>query len=126
MMPREERNEGHKIQDDINDAKLKELVAELDTLGHLLILHAKNTGARLNICSTMLTSKVLAATEFCDFYAYVMMLPPPNLQRKCNGHAKLCDVRHRLSCSKLGLVITPHNEVRDKLLYLARPEFPSA
>ena len=76
MMPREERNDGQKIQDDINGAKLKELVAELDTLGHLLILHAKNTGARLNICSTMLTSTVLADTKFYDFYAHIMMLPP--------------------------------------------------
>ena len=84
MMPREERNEGQKIQDDINDAKLKELVAELDTLGHLLILHAKNTGARLNICSTMLTSTVLAATEFRDFFVHVMMLPSLNFKSKCD------------------------------------------
>ena len=35
-------------------------------------------------------------------------------------------MRHTLICSKGGLIITHHNEVRDEILYLARQAFTSA
>ena len=34
------------------------------------------------------------------------------------------DVRHALSCRKGGLIITCHNEVSDKIIYLAQRVFP--
>ena len=58
---REERRDRQKIQDDVNDAKLKELVEDLDVNDRRLILCAKNIGAWLNVWGTMVTSTVLAA-----------------------------------------------------------------
>ena len=52
--------------------------------------------------------------------------PPPNLQSKYNGCVTFFDVSHALSCCKVGLVISCHNKVCDKLLYLARWAFASA
>ena len=59
---REERRDGQKNRDDANDAKLKELVADLDTTNRRLIIHAKNTGAWLNVRGTTVTGTLLAAT----------------------------------------------------------------
>ena len=47
---------------DINDAKLKELVADIERTDRRLILRAKNTGAWLNVRGTTLTGRVLSAT----------------------------------------------------------------
>ena len=43
----EERRHGQRSRDDVNDAKLKELVEDLDGTNRRLILRAKNTGAWL-------------------------------------------------------------------------------
>ena len=63
----EERSDGQKIQDDVNDAKFKGLVEYIDGTDSYLILPAKNTGAWLNVRVTTVTGTVLAATEFFDF-----------------------------------------------------------
>ena len=76
---REERNDGQKIMDGVNDAKLKDLVADLNTTDWRLILHTKNTDAWLNVWGTTLTGTLLAAIEFWYFYVHVMMLPPLKL-----------------------------------------------
>ena len=54
------------IWDYVNDAKLKELIADLDETDLFLILHSKSTGAWLNVRDTTVTGIVLAATEFID------------------------------------------------------------
>ena len=41
LVLREERLDRQKIRDDVNDAKLKELVADLDSTNQCLILYAK-------------------------------------------------------------------------------------
>ena len=46
------------------------------------------------------------------------MLPPLNLHSSCDRCDITFDVCHALSCIKGGLVISRHNEVCDKLLYL--------
>ena len=55
LVLREERRNGQKNRDNVNDAKLKLLEV---------------------------TGTVLAATPFCDFNAHIIMLPPPNLRIK--------------------------------------------
>ena len=52
---------GQKNWDGINDAKLKELFADLDSTNRLLILRAKNTGTWLKVWGTTVTNAVLAA-----------------------------------------------------------------
>ena len=76
LAPREERHD-KKIRYDINDAKPKEIVKYLDGNEHCLILR--------NVQGTKVTDTVLEATGFRVFNMHVMMLPHPNLQRKCNG-----------------------------------------
>ena len=58
----EEMRDGQKIQDYVNNAKIKELVVDLDVTDRRLILHAKNTGAWTNVRGTTLIGTVLAAT----------------------------------------------------------------
>ena len=115
-------SDGQKNRDDNNDARLKGLVGGLIVTNQCLILHAKNTGARMNVQDTTVTGTVLLATEFRNFYAPVIMLPspPPNLQSNFDGCAISFDLRHVLICCKRGLVITCHNKVCDELLYLVR------
>ena len=73
---REERCHGQKIRDDVNNAKLEELVKYLDGTDRCLILDSKNIGDCLSIRGTAVTITVLSATKFCHFNAQVMMLPP--------------------------------------------------
>ena len=62
------------IRDDVSNAKLKELFANLDGTNHCLILHTKNTGAWLKVRVTIVTGTVFTETEFCRFYAHVMII----------------------------------------------------
>ena len=77
---REERHYRKKNWDDPNGAKLKGLVRYLDSTNRCLILHAKRTGACINVQDTTVTGIVLTATEFRDFYAHVMILTPLNFR----------------------------------------------
>ena len=72
---REERRNRQKIRDDIKNAKLKELVADLDVTDPCIILHAKNTGVWMNAWGTELTDTVLAATGF--FFVCTLWCCPP-------------------------------------------------
>ena len=80
LVLREERRDGQKIWDNVNDAKLKGLVADLDGTSHCMIVRSRNTGAWLNVRGTTVTGTVLLAMEFCEFYAHIMMLPTPNFR----------------------------------------------
>ena len=62
LMLREERHDGQEKRDDVNDAKLKELVTYLNSTDRSLILRAKNTGVWLNVRGTVVTGTLLAAT----------------------------------------------------------------
>ena len=91
---REERCDGQKNQDDVNGAKLKKLVADLDYTDRRPILRSKNTVAWLNVHVTTVTGTVLDSTEFRDFYAHAMMLPPQHSEQirwlwhiiRCTSH----------------------------------------
>ena len=76
---REERCDGQKNWDDVNDTKIKELVADLLSADRRLILRTKNIGAWQNVKGNMVTGAVLAATEFCGFLCarYDVTPPPP-------------------------------------------------
>ena len=62
LVIREERCDGQKIRDDVNDAKLRNLVVDLNSSDRRLILQSNNTGACMNLRDTTLTSTALAAT----------------------------------------------------------------
>ena len=64
---RKERCDGHKIWDDNNDSKLKDLITDLDSSDWRIILCTKNTGAWLNVQGNTVTGTVLVATEFREF-----------------------------------------------------------
>ena len=74
----------------------------------------------------MVTVTVLVATEFRYFLCACYYVTPPNLQRNFDGRGTSFDVRHALSCIKVGLLITSHNEVCEKLLYISWWALPSA
>ena len=67
MYLREERRDGQKNGNDVNNTKLKGLVRNIDSTNRSLILRSKNTDAWLNIQDTMVTGTALAATEFRGF-----------------------------------------------------------
>ena len=74
---------------------------------------------------TRISGTVLSATEFCDSYAHSTILPPSTpIATATNGTA--FEVCHILICNKGVLVIARHNEVHDKLLYLAWQDFTLA
>ena len=45
---------------------------------------------------------------------------PPNTQHKCNGCMQTFSVHHELICPNGNLIISRHNEINDKIIYLAR------
>ena len=79
LVLREERPDGQKIRDEVNSAKLKYLVADLNSADQYLIISAKYIGAYLNVRGAMVTGTVLAATECCEilFPCYDVTPPPP-------------------------------------------------
>ena len=73
---REERRDGQKIRYDVNDAKLKDIVADIDSSNWRLILRAKNKGICLNLLVTTVTGAVLFAMEFSGFMRTLWCYPP--------------------------------------------------
>ena len=115
-MLRKERPNGQKNQEYKNDATLKGLVRYIIVTNRRLILRAKTTGAWLNVQVTTVTGTVFTDKEFRNFLCVRYNVTPPNLQRNCDGGGTALNVSHTLSCSKGGLVIARHNEVRGELL----------
>ena len=66
LVLREERRDKQKNRDDVNGAKIKDLIRDLDTTNQSLILHAKCTGSWVNVHSNMVTGTVLADIDSCD------------------------------------------------------------
>ena len=108
---REERRVRNKNRDDVNDAKLKGLVRNLNVSNSHFILCVKITYAWLNLRFTTVTGKVLTATGFRDFYTHVVMLTPPTFRENAAAMENPFDVRHTLRSSKGYLVIARHNKV---------------
>ena len=57
----------------------------------------------------------LAPTEFRDALALKYLHTPPGLPSQCDGCGESVSLQHGLDCSKGGLVIRQHNEIRDCL-----------
>ena len=122
----EERRNRQKYRDKANESKLKGLYRELNYTGRIFILYTKITGAWMDIRGTTVIVTVLLATEFCDFLFARYNVTPPNLQSNWNGCGTSFNVNHTLRFWKGGLVIAPHNKMRDEILYLARRSINSA
>ena len=122
----EDQHDGKKAWDIVYEYRLKGLVRDLKGTDKRLLLRAKGTGAWLIVCSTIVSGTVLSATEFRDFLCDRYSASPVNLQIHCDGCGTAFGVTHELICSIGGLVITCHNEICDKLLYLLRRTFTSA
>ena len=108
----------YKIWNDVNDAKLKGLIDDLEALDHRLILCAKNTSSCTTIQGTTVNGTVLAATYFRNCLCARYDVTPPNLQNKCDGFSQSLYAHNRLNYINVGLVIEIHNKVIDDLLYL--------
>ena len=119
----EERRDGQKDQDDANETKTKGLVRDLKVIDRRQILQAKNTGAWMSVRSTTVSGTVFSATEFRYFLCARYNVSPLNLQSHCGRCGTAFGVMHTLSCSIGGLFIACHNEIRDKILYLAWRSF---
>ena len=121
---REERCDRQKRRDDVNDAKLRRIVENIEAPDLRLILRSKKKGFYLDVRGNMVTGTVLAGTKFSAFCAYDMMLPPLTV-KKFDCYYRSFSVHHRIICSHRKLIIVHHNEVHDELLYLAQQDFPS-
>ena len=106
--------------------KLKGLFRDLKDTNKCLILCTKITGAWPIVCSTTFSGTVLADIWFRDFLCARYNVSPLNLQIHCDGCGTAFGVADTLSCITSGLVISCHNKIRDKLLYLSRRVFTSA
>ena len=80
---KEERRDGKKYWDEVNDAKIRGIVNDQGNFEKRLFLYAHHTGSWLSVWSTIVNGIVPTTTEFCGFNVHVITLtPPPNLQRK--------------------------------------------
>ena len=59
---KEERRDGDKNRDGINNSKLKDYVTDIDSADWHIIICNKNTGAWMNVQVTMITVTLLLAT----------------------------------------------------------------
>ena len=106
---KEERHDRNKNRDDANDTPLRGLVGYLLGTNQCLLLWSKNTVAWLNVHGTMVSGTVLSAMKSYDFLCARYNVTALNLQSHCDQCSTTFEVRHRISCSKGGLVIVHHN-----------------
>jgi len=91
------------------------------------IERTKETGAWLTAMPDRLNGTELSALEFRDSLRLRCGLKPANLPAKCDGCQQNFSVAHAVSCKKGGLVVLPHNNVKDEWHELcARAHTPSA
>ena len=77
------------------------------------------TGARTSVTPTDINGLSLSKEEFRDGIAMRYGLVITYLPENCDGCAAKFSKQHGLSCKKGGLLVVRHNEVRDKLAYMA-------
>ena len=102
---------------------LKGLVGDLIGTDWYIILRAKSKVYWLNVGDNTVAGTVFSSAKFRYLLCARYTITHPNLQSKWYGCVINFDVRHPFSCSKVGLVIAHHNEVRDELLYLNQRAF---
>ena len=103
--------------------KLQGIVSDQITFQKRILQTAKHTGAWLSMWGNAVTGTVLAATDFRDFLCADYNNNPPNHQNNCYSCMQNFLVRHALSPPLGGLVIARHNEIRDKIIHLAKKAF---
>ena len=106
-------NGPHQLQDHLPDPRV--------------LQRAQSTGAWLSVVPTDSANAVLSCLEFRDALHLRYGLTPPNLPDTCDGCDAPFTIKHALKCTKGGLVILRHNELRDEIAALANAAFtPSA
>ena len=103
-----------------------DLVRDTKGTDKLILLCAEITGPWLSVCSTAVSGTVLSAMEYWDILCARYNVSPTNLLSHCDKCGTVFRVTHTLSCSIGGLIITRHNKIREKLLFLSRSVFTSA
>ena len=78
---KEERCDGKKTWDDVNNTKLDVISKNFPTLERRPFLRAKYMGSFLTVWGTIVIDTVLTATEICDFLCARYDFNPPNLQK---------------------------------------------
>ena len=96
----EERFDGQKNHDDVNNTTLNGLVVDLLGTDRCIILQANNMGAWMSIHDTTVSGTVLLDTKFCDFLCKSYNVTPFNSQSQCDGCDTAFEVCHKLICIK--------------------------
>ena len=122
----EERHDGQKDQEVVEDTKLKGSDWDIKGANRHLILQAKIIGSWMSVRSTTVSVTVFSATEFWYFLCARYNVPPPNLQSHYDRCGTAFGETHVLSCSTGGQVIARHIEICDELLYLSQRAFTPA
>ena len=113
-----------KIRYDTNDAKLKGLADDPETLDRRFILRAKNTGSWLIVWGTKLTGTVSAATKFCGCLCENYVVTPLSFKKYTMDEISTSLYVTYLAASAEDSPLHIHNKVRDEILYLARKSYP--
>ena len=106
--------------------KIKVLVRDLKGTNKRLILRSKSTVAWLSVRGTKGSGKVISAKEFWDILYTHYNVYPQNLHIHCGVCGTVIVVTHTFRCRIGGLVISCHNKICDKLLYISQRVFTSA
>ena len=124
---REVRREIKKRTLMMNEVSLEGIVEGLQCDERRTILRGRDTGQWLSVPPSTVNGTELSAQEFRDSLLLRYARTPADLPTHCDGCAQKFSVRHALECKSGGLVISRHNEIRDKLVDLASRAFtPSA
>jgi hypothetical protein len=83
------------------------------------ILRGKEIGQWLLVLPSTVNGTELSAQDFGDALLLRYARCPPDLPIQCDGCQQKFSVHHALECKLGGLVISRHNEIRDKLSDLA-------
>jgi hypothetical protein len=82
-----------------------------------------DTGAWLSVLPSPMAGTELSADEFCYSLSICYGRNPTGLQPTCDGYYAMFSACHAFSCTRGGLVIIRHNEIRDELCDMASKLF---
>ena len=122
----EERRDGQKDREVVNETKIEGLVRDLKVTDRRLIIRAKNTGAWMRVRSTTVSDTVFYDMEFWYVLCTRYNVSPLNPQSHCDRCGTAFGVTHILSYSTGGLGIARHNKISDEILYLPQRAFTPA
>jgi hypothetical protein len=109
-----------------SESSLNDLASKMSCDNRRTILRGKETGQWLSVLPSTVNGTELSAQEFRDALLLRYGPCPPDLPIQCDGCQQKFSVRHALECKRGGLVISRHNEIRDKLSDLASKAFFSS